>query len=67
MKSSKNTSVKSNKDLSAKDLPKKSRSKKAKNPQPPNKFTGLCVNCDKRFVCLHYNQIGGVWYCEEYE
>jgi hypothetical protein len=30
-------------------------------------ITGLCVNCDKRFTCRHCRQLGGVWYCEEYE
>jgi len=28
---------------------------------------GLCVNCDNRFTCLMSGQIGGVWYCEEYQ
>lgn len=35
----------------------------AKQPE----ITGLCVNCDKRLSCRHCRQLGGVWYCEEYE
>jgi hypothetical protein len=40
-----------------------------KNPEFKQvaELKGLCVNCDNRFICLMSGQVGGVWYCEEYE
>ncbi len=30
------------------------------------KYTGLCVNCEKRTGCARIEANGGVWHCEEY-
>jgi hypothetical protein len=30
------------------------------------KYTGLCVNCEKRTSCTRIEANGGVWHCEEY-
>ena len=31
------------------------------------KYTGLCMNCEKREVCDTARTEGGIWHCEEYE
>lgn len=33
---------------------------------PPERMTGLCMNCDNRFTCAFPVPEGGVWHCEEY-
>jgi hypothetical protein len=30
------------------------------------KYTGLCVNCERRADCAKVEANGGVWHCEEY-
>lgn len=31
------------------------------------KFTGLCINCDKRADCILRNDEYVIWHCEEYQ
>ena len=31
------------------------------------KFKGLCMNCENRYICILPKLPGGVWYCEEYQ
>ena len=46
---------------------KKDAAKVRPTGQKQREVTGLCVNCDKRSFCRHCLQLGGVWFCEEYE
>jgi hypothetical protein len=32
----------------------------------PISYKGLCVNCEKRVVCIHSKSDVGIWHCEEY-
>ena len=31
------------------------------------KYTGLCINCDKREECKIRNNEPVIWHCEEYQ
>lgn len=38
----------------------------ARGAQAPEKYKGLCLDCENRTTCSYGNREAGVWHCEDY-